>query len=141
MKRYGKEEGLKKFQSYSKKQAYKNTFECKSKKYGWTEEQFKKYNRNRATTLENLVRRHGQEEGEKIWKSYVERQKYTASLEYFIEEYGEEKGKEKYEKFDKARSENLIFINSRSLEGDKFCKEIDSLFKGDETYYGAKNFE
>ncbi len=70
---------------------------------GLDERTFEEYNKSRSVTLDNLTKRHGFEKGEKIWNEYCERQKFTTSLEYFKQKYGEEKGIEKYNNFSKAR--------------------------------------
>lgn len=77
VRKYGEEEGNKKWDNYCKKQAETNTFEYKKEKYGWTKEQFDKYNASRAVTQENLIKRWGEEEGkkrlEKHYKNLVHR--------------------------------------------------------------------
>jgi hypothetical protein len=90
IKRYGEEEGKKNWQIYLKKQADSNKFEYKKEKYGWTEEQYNEYNQNRAVTIENLVKKHGEIEGIKVWNDYIESQRYTKSKEYVVNRYGEE---------------------------------------------------
>jgi len=75
IRRYGEEEGRKKYKEYCERQAYTNSLEYKKEKYGWSEEEFKKYNQSRAVTLENLIKRYGEEEGRKRWQEYVEKQK------------------------------------------------------------------
>lgn len=100
IKKYGEEEGLKKWEIYRYKQSYSNTLPYFIEKYG-EEEGTKKYksaNRGRAITKENMVKKHGEEKGLKKWDTYIERQRYTTSKEYFIEKYGEE-GLKKWEKF------------------------------------------
>ena len=92
--KYGEKVGLKKWEAYCKRQAETNTFEYKQKKYGWNKEQFDEYNSDRAVTLENLVRRHGEEEGLKKWKKYCSRQSLTKSRQYVVETYGEERWNE-----------------------------------------------
>lgn len=95
--RHGKEEGEKKWNDYRMKQAETNSLEYKKEKYGWTEEQFKSYNKSRAVTLENFIIRHGEEEANIRWKGYCDRQKYAGcEVEYFIEKYGEEEGIKRY---------------------------------------------
>lgn len=97
MQKYGEEEGRKRFEAYRAKQAVKNTFEFKQQKYGWTREQFDSYNKSRAVTKENLMKRHGDEAGLKKWNDYVEKQKYAGSSEqYFIDMYGKEEGMKKW---------------------------------------------
>ena len=44
----------------------------------------------RALTLEKFKCLYGDDEGEKRWKLYCDRQAYTNSKEYFIEKYGED---------------------------------------------------
>ena len=96
IKKYGIEEGTKKFEVYKQKQASKNTFEHKNAKYGWTKEQFDAYNKTRACTLDNFVQRHG-EQGQTLWSEYCDLQKYAGtSVEYFIDNYGEIEGRQKY---------------------------------------------
>lgn len=97
MLRYGLIEGKKRFDSYKKQQAYTNTFEYKQEKYGWSKEQFDDFNASRAVTLENMIKRHGKEEGTNLFNEYCNKQKYVGvSLDYFINTYGKEKGEEKY---------------------------------------------
>lgn len=93
IRKHGEEKGRELFEEYKRKQAYSNSFEYKQKKHGWTKEQFDEFNKSRAVTLENLINRHGKEEGERIWKEYCERQSYTSTTEYLVETYGEEKAK------------------------------------------------
>lgn len=104
---YGKEEGEKRWKVYCDKQAETNTLKYKQEKYGMTEEEFNEFNKSRSITLENLVSRHGEDIGTQKWEAYCERQSYTTSLEYFIEEYGEVEGQIKYDSF----------IDGRNLKG------------------------
>lgn len=88
IKKYGDTEGNKKWLKYKDKQAYSNTFEYKVEKYNWTKTDFDEYNKNRAVTLSNLIDRHGEDSGIKIWDDYINRQKETKSKEYVIKKYG-----------------------------------------------------
>ena len=103
----GKEKGLEKWNNYCNFQAEKNTKSYKMKHKGMTSEEIDEYNKSRAVTKENLIKKHGEEEGLKIWKRYCDRQKYTTSLEYFIEKYGKEKGEEKYYRQNFLKGHNL----------------------------------
>lgn len=67
IKNHGEEEGLIKWKEYCYKQAETNTFEYKRQKLGWNKEMFDDFNKSRATTIKNLVRRQGEEEGMKIF--------------------------------------------------------------------------
>lgn len=99
IRKWGEEEGKKRWKSYCDKQAETNTFKYKQEKYGWSKEQFEEFNKSRAVTLELCIERHGEEAGRKMWDEYCERQRYTTSLEYMIEEYGEEEGIKKFKDF------------------------------------------
>lgn len=119
IKKWGEKIGKEKWEHYCKKQAVSNTFEYKKEKYGWTEEKFKEYNKSRSVTIENLIDRHGEEKGLKIWKEYCDKQKYSTSVEYFIGKYGTVKGIEIYENFCKKR-----------LHGAGYSKVSQDLFDG-----------
>ena len=84
IEKYGEVEGKKRWDSYREKQRITNTYEYKKEKYGMTKEEFITYNKSRACTLENLIKRHGKKEGQDIWDEYVFRQAYTTTREYFI---------------------------------------------------------
>jgi hypothetical protein len=101
--RYGEKIGTEKWNQYCEKERYTKSFEYWQKKYGETEESYKKYNAYRACTLNNFIIRYGEEQGLEKWNNYVERQRYTLTKEYFIEKYGLEEGSKKYELFDKSR--------------------------------------
>lgn len=103
-KKYGETEGQQRWNLYREKQAYTNSFEYKKEKYGWTKEQFDKYNSSRAQTLEKMIERHGEIEGVNKWQAYCERQAYTNTKNYFIEQYGPEKGYQKYLEVNKNKS-------------------------------------
>lgn len=108
IKKYGESEGMRRFNEYRKKQSVKNTFEYKHQKYGWTREQFDNYNKTRACTKENFIRRHGELVGLERWSKYIERQQYAGSSEqYFIDLYGEIIGKQKWKQVNKLKSNNL----------------------------------
>lgn len=97
IKKYGEELGNKKWKNYCEQQSYTNKFEYKNKRYGWNEDDYKKYNMSRSITLDNCIKRHGIEKGERIYKNYVEKQKVAGiTYEYFINTYGKEIGEIKY---------------------------------------------
>ena len=89
--KYGEEEGIKRWESYRERQAYTNSLDYFKEK-GKSEKDFKKYNKSRGITFENLILKYGEEEGIKRWESYRERQAYTNSLDYFKEKLGIEEG-------------------------------------------------
>lgn len=106
VKKYGEEEGKRRWREYQQKQAESNSFEYKQDKHGWTQEEYDEYNASRASTIENFIERYGEEEGNQRWDEYCERQRYTTSLEYFIEEYGEDEGTKKFSHFNEKRFEH-----------------------------------
>jgi len=114
IKKYGDQVGNERWTSYITKQAYSNTFESKLKSHGWTRAEFDDYNNSRACTLENLIVRHGEELGILKWEEYVERQRYTTSIEYFVSKYGN-KGELKWNQFckDRGNSQNIEFIKHK----------------------------
>ena len=105
---YGNDEGTKRFESYCKKQAYTNTFEYKNKKYGMDEDSFAKYNKSRATTLNNMIHKYGNDEGTKRFESYCKKQAYTNTLEYYVEKYGIVEGKKEFDR--------ICFLKGHSLD-------------------------
>jgi hypothetical protein len=109
--RYGEIEGNKRFDNYCERQRETNTFEYKQRTYGWTEEDFDKYNQSRAVTKDKCIERHGKEKGLKIWDTYVARQAYTNTVEYFKEKYPED-GYQKWLEYnqEKAKSSRLDWI-------------------------------
>lgn len=109
---YGKK-GVDYWNEFKRNNAYSNTFEYKKEKFGWTKKQFDEYNKNRAVTLHNCIKKHGKEKGEKIYNDYVEKQRYSNTLEYFIEKFDgdAEKGISEYKKYNKSKRvtyENLM---------------------------------
>lgn len=163
--KYGLDEGTKRFKEYSKKQSYSNSFEYFQKKRNWTLDQFHEYNKSRGITLENLIKKHGEEKGKEIFKKYSEQQSYTNSKEYFLEKYGPILGEERYTYFNKHRSHTLENYIERLGETDgklkyekywsnfhqgskfyskssqEYFKNIDEFFKEYHTYYASKNKE
>lgn len=80
--KWGEEEGKRKWEEYRKMCSDTNTFEYKKEKYGWTKEQFDKYNRSRAITVENLINKYGEEEGIRVWLNYIEKQSHKTPFGY-----------------------------------------------------------
>lgn len=164
IKRYGEDEGKKRFESYRGKQAHSNTFEYKKEKYGWTKEEFDEYNSSRAVTLENFTKNYGSVEGKKKFELYRKRQAYTNSLDYFIEKLGYEKGKNEYERINSEKSitlENMIRVHGivkgpaiyeeiiskkgsqiyHSNISQELFRELDYVLGNEKSYYASKNNE
>lgn len=95
IRKWGHDEGLKRWDDYCKKQAETNTFEYKNKKYGMTKEEFDKFNRSRAVTYENLLNKYKDpNKAKEAYDNYINEQKRTKSLTYMIEKFGIDKANE-----------------------------------------------
>lgn len=144
IKKWGIEIGKKKWEEYRNKQSITNTFEYKRDKYGWTKDQFDDYNKSRSVTLENLIKRHGEEPGLIIWKKYCDRQKYTTSVEYFIEKHGFETGRLLYENFCKKRLFGVGYSIVSKCLFDSLKKRLNSnyttYYAENEYYFSSKEF-
>ena len=157
--KYGEEEGNRRWEEYCKRQSETNTFEYKQKTYGWTEEDFKKFNKSRAVTLKNLIKKYGEEEGNKRWNNYIEQQKLTKSWEYMVEHFGEKRAREinkmkaitleglikKYgEEEGNKRWKNFLINRSKGVSeiSQILFKNLDKYIgKNHITYYHDKNSE
>lgn len=160
--KYGEYEGILRWNSYKEKQAYSNSFEYKNKIHGWTKEDYDNYNKSRAVTLKNLCNRYGEEKGNELWNSYIEKQKLTKSFEYvcnkygkdkaieinkskaitinnYIKKYGEVEGIKKYSEVSKR------MINFYSKISQECFNKIDDILNtynlNCKTYYATKNSE
>jgi hypothetical protein len=104
IKKYGEQDGQIRWDQYRQKQAISNSFEYKQQKYGWDRQKFNEYNASRSQTLDNMIARHGEEQGISNWLSYCERQAYTNTKDYFVEKYGLELGYRKYIEVNKRKA-------------------------------------
>lgn len=140
IRKHGEEKGREVFEEYKRKQAYTNSFEYKQEKYGWTKEEYDDYNRSRAVTLENLIKKHGEEEGRVIWDNYCKRQSETSSNEYIKDKFGE------YE------SETIWLLKCGKIEGfirrygeeegvkrfNDFIRSVSDSFENTNKYHQSK---
>lgn len=130
IKLHGNEIGTQKWNDYCRKQKETNEFEYKKEKYGWTEEQFEDYNKSRACTLKNFIKRYGEKEGQKKWNEYCERQRETCSKAYWIEKLGPEEGIKHFEFTRKALFDNMKYLETTSKPYSKIGTEaFNSLSK------------
>jgi hypothetical protein len=129
---YGQIEGLLRWETYRAKQAETNTFSYKQEKYGMSKLEFDQYNKSRAVTETNLIKKHGKSTGKNMWKKYVARQSYTKSKQYFIDRFGTIEGEVLWRNVNKQKVLNLRnFIRKwGNDEGQKrFFNYIDNLGK------------
>ncbi|MCK9415430.1 hypothetical protein M0Q97_02080 [Candidatus Dojkabacteria bacterium] len=131
--KHGEEEGNKIWIDYCRKQSETNTFKYKKEKYGWTKTQFKEYNKSRSTTIKNFIKKYGELEGIEKWNKYIDRQRYTCSLEYFIEKYGNNLGQDKFDKYAKNRTNFFGYSNISRELFDKIVKKLNRNYR----YYYA----
>lgn len=159
IKKYGEEEGKKVFETYCKKQADKNKFESKHLKYGWTKSEFDEFNKSRAVTLNNLIKKYGEVEGKRRFDVYCNKQKETKSKEYVIEKYGEdywkrlckekglslstfervygEEGKQRYEDYLNKRKKYSSNISTKYFTN--LINTYPEVFNKLKTYFGNDN--
>ena len=157
IEKYGEEIGNKRWKEYCEKQALTNTFEYKQKVYGWDKSQFDEYNKSRAVTKSNLIKRHGKKEGLRKWEEYCEKQSITKSWDYMIEKYGEARAREinkqkiickenfirKYGEYDGSLKwlSWLKNNNTYSMISQDCFKELDKYFTNYITQYQLKGGE
>lgn len=136
--KYGESDGLRRWNEYRHKQSITNTFEYKAKVYGWTREQFDEYNKSRAVTLKNLVKKYGEVEGKIRWENYCKRQAYTCTIEYYIEKFGEEQGKIEFDKMLESKAVRPTG-NFYSKESQIFFNKIAAANNNNHILYFGEN--
>lgn len=139
IRKYGENEGNKRWNNYCNKQRYTNTFEYKHSKYGMTEEEFKQFNKSRACTLENFINRYGEDEGNKRWENYIKRESYTNTKEYFIETYGEILGIKKWNNFNNAKKMYLGYSRISQELFFQLCEQ--EIFKNHNIFFAEHGGE
>lgn len=139
---HGESLGKEKFDLYREKQSITNTFEYKNKKYNMSISEFHDYNKSRAVTLENCVRRHGNEKGEKIYRDYCEKQKTVGiSLEYFQKKLGETEGKMFYENLNLSKTLNMETFIRKYGEVDGQKRFLDFIQNRKTNFYSKLSEE
>lgn len=86
------------------------------------------FQNNRKNTLENFIKKHGEEAGKIKFQSYCDKQAYSNTLEYMIQKYGENLGTEKYYSANKRRAitlDNLVKKHGNDI-GEKIYSEYVS---------------
>ena len=135
VRRYGIEKASEKYEEYRKRQAYTCSKEYMMNEKGMTESQWNQYNANRASTKENFIKRYGKELGSKKWKEYCELESYVGcKLDYFIEKYGEIKGREMYLSVNRKKAqtlENFVRIYGPDEGERKFLEYSGKMYSGE----------
>jgi G:T-mismatch repair DNA endonuclease (very short patch repair protein) len=101
-------DGEQRYREYKEFMGVKNTLAYKKLKYGWSEEDFTKYNNSRAITLENMVKKYGSRIGTQKYNEYCKIQSVSGvSLEYFKSKHGDQEGKIIFDRVNKSKAHNL----------------------------------
>ena len=87
-----------------------------------------------------MIKRYGVNEGLIHWNQYVERERYTCTLPYYIEKYGEEIGKEKYDILINKRNPANRLFGPSAISLEMFNKLIKK-FKNNIIYYDDNEFK
>lgn len=100
IKRYGKEIGTEKYNSMidGKVQTLDNHIKRYGKKEGTKRYLESNKKRGRSQTFEGFVEKYG-DEAESKWEEFVKERSHRTSLNYYIEKYGQVKGKLKYQEW------------------------------------------
>lgn len=141
VEKHGSEEGKKKYLEYKKFLADKNTFDYKKQKYKWSMEQFQEFNKSRAVTEDNLIKKYGQVEGKKKYLDYVDKQRDAGtSLDYFIDLLGETAGKRRYKQVCRSKAHTLETYLTRYKDPDLAKKKLVQFHekRGDNPEYSSE---
>jgi hypothetical protein len=137
IRKYGDVEGNNRWKIYREKQAISNSFEYKQRKYGWSREQFDEYNSSRAVTIENMIRRHGENLGVAKWQEYCKRQAYTNTKKYFIKKYGVDAGYKKYLAINKQKATPTNPLLLSKMLHISIDDAVDIIIKRQKNYHSS----
>ena len=136
IRKYGEEEGLKRWNSYCNKRAEINSFEYKKKHFGWDKKTFDMFNKSRAVTITNLMEKYGEIEGHNRWNKYIDKQRITKSFDYMVNKFGYEKA------IDINKSKASTSGNYYSEISQECFRKIDNILNNKfTTYFATKNYE
>lgn len=137
IERYGLSEGSKRWESYCNKQAYTASTEYFVNEKGMTEEEAKEFHNSRAATLENLIRRHGEELGKEKYDSYVKAQEYTKSLQRYIDEFGEVEGTKKFNLINDMKSNTVNGYMKKGFTRNQAIEKVESMLAKGSYYFSS----
>ena len=141
IRKYGPEEGKKKYDTYCARQAYTCSKDYMKKTRGWTDEQWNEFNASRASTEENFIKRYGEDDGKKKWQEYCAYEAFAGNtLTYFVETYGKELGVKKYTE---VCEKKMFLLKTYSNISQTLFQTIDKKLGsiGKESRWESKNFE
>lgn len=136
IRKYGEEEGLKRWNAYCNKRAEINSFKYKQDHFGWDRKTFDIFNKSRAITITNLINKYGETEGRKRWDKYIEKQRITKSFDYMVNKFGYEKA------ININKSKVSESVTCYSKISQECFRKIDSILNDMfTTYFATKNHE
>ena len=140
IKKYGEEEGKRRWESYLEKQKITKSREYMINKYG--ENNVSKINKSKSVNLDNLIKKYGEEEGKRRWHEYIANrskpysqisQECFRKIDKFISS--------KYSSmFYSKNTEKFIMIDDRMIFLDYYIPELNICieFNGD-MWHGNPN--
>ena len=141
IKRYGDEEGKKRYQNVNMKKAItlENMIRVHGENLGHEKYEKWYFNTGKHSTLQSLIDKHGHDDGTKIYAEINSKKAIT--LENMIRVHGKELALEKYEQWKKK----ILSSNKRySKGGFLFCKELHQLLiqnlNNETPYYGDNEY-
>jgi hypothetical protein len=141
--RYGVTHGYKLWDERNKRQSYRNSIQGFIDKYGEIDGKLKweEYRKSMAlTTLESFVKRYGETLGKERYDSFIQKIKYSATIDYYIEKYGEIDGLTKYK--ENKLSKIYQFQNKYSkISQDLFWSIYPKLTTNEGCYFYELNTE
>ena len=102
--------------------------EQKDKRENRLKEKYGKDNSWRTPSLENFIKKYGEDEGTKRYNEYCKKLKGKGSLQYYLEKYGENEGTKRYNEMCQKKSEchkKEWYLNKFGIiEGIKIFNEL-----------------
>lgn len=136
---YGEEVGTSLFEKYKDRQRYTNTLEYKKEAFGWSEDDFEKYNKSRSITLENMIVKYGEVDGTKVFEEYCKKQSVNGNkLEYFIDKLGENEGKKYYENLNLQKSHTFETYLKRYGSEEVAIKKLQNFWQKQSSSFYSK---
>lgn len=138
IKKYGEEEGVKRWTEMRVKNVNNCTKQALIEKYGEEEAEIIAKRRWNNTSLESFISRLGEEEGKKQYSLYIEKMKNVYNLPFLIQTHGEEEGLKLYKK----RTKNKVVATNKYSKiskklFDKIC-DIMNIKNGEIAFYAEK---
>ena len=146
IKKYGEEEGRKRFEEKCKLDGYRNTLEGKIALYGEEEgkRRYEKQNARNAfsSTLEGQIALYGEEEGRRRYEEQNKQRRFSATLEGQIAIYGEEEGRRRYEENSKKKgvTKEALFQKYGEEKAQEIIDKRGVYYRNMKKYYIDRGF-